>query len=259
MKTEPRYLESLGRAQDSRPRKADPRLGPISVRSVPETAAQILRDAIIRGKLKPGDRLLEQKLATTLGIGQPTLREALRQLETQGFVRKIPQRGTYVTRLSAEDFRKILEVRMALESLAISSAASKLGAEDEKVLASLVEKMGKAAEAFDLNTFHKRDVEFHRIVWSLAGNEYLERALEATAFQLFAFVLLQREPGSRNEFVAATRQHAQILAGLATRDPVQAREAFVNATLNFWSEYHEVNLSKSVVLSTPLPAHKRNE
>lgn len=223
-------------------------LGRISVRSVPETAAETLRDAIIRGKLKPGDRLLEQKLATSLGIGQPTLREALRELEYQGFVRKIPQRGTYVTRLSKDDFRKILEVRMALEVLAIDNAARNLRPEDEKELVALVEEMGKAADTFDLSLFHKIDVEFHRKVWSVAGNEYLERALEGTAFRLFAFVLLQRESGSRQEFIDSTRQHQQILSGLCSHNPAKAREAFVANTLKFWTEHHQVSLGHCILL-----------
>jgi DNA-binding GntR family transcriptional regulator len=125
------------------------------------------------------------------------------------------------------------------------------------VLALLVEKMGKAAEAFDLNTFHKRDVEFHRKIWTVAGNEYLERALEATAFQLFAFVLLQREAGSRNEFLAAAEQHRQILAGLFSHDPHQAQKAFVEATLKFWSEYHQVKLDHCSALTfAPPPTEK---
>src|ERR671936_391943 len=97
-------------------------LGRVHFQSIPETVAETLREGIIAGKLKPGERLVEQKLAAQLGIGQPTLREALKELEYQGFVRKVPNRGTYVTRLSQEDFSKILEVRMALEALVIERA-----------------------------------------------------------------------------------------------------------------------------------------
>jgi DNA-binding FadR family transcriptional regulator len=90
-------------------------LKPINVPSAPQAAAEALRNAIIAGDIKPGERLLEHKLAARLGIGQPTLREAFKELEYQGFLRKGPQRGTYVTKLSKDDFRKILEVRLALE------------------------------------------------------------------------------------------------------------------------------------------------
>src|SRR5713226_6818269 len=101
-------------------------LSPMRFPSLPEAVAQKLRDAILAGKLKPGERLVEQKLAASFGIGQPTLREALKELEFQGFVRKSPKKGTYVTKLTADDFRKIQEVRMALEVVAIEKAAPRM-------------------------------------------------------------------------------------------------------------------------------------
>jgi len=76
--------------------------------SVPEIVAEKLREAILAGQLKPGDRLIEQKWAARFSVGQPTIREAHRELELQGFVRKSRQRGTYVTELSREECRKLL-------------------------------------------------------------------------------------------------------------------------------------------------------
>ena len=213
-------------------------------RSLPEEAAQLLRDAIIAGQLKPGERLVEQKLATSLGIGQPTLREALKELEYQGFVRKSPKKGTYVTQLSKEDFCQILEVRMALEILAVERAAKNMTKAAAQELEERVKTMESAARNFDLSTFHKSDLAFHRKIWDLAGNPYLEIALERVAFGLFAFVLLQREPGTANEFLASAEQHKQILAGLRSAHPNQARESFVKSTLKFWTEYHQVNISE---------------
>lgn len=235
--------------QSLQPPGLEKAFGRISLRSVPQTVAQVLRDAIIAGRLKQGDRLIEQKLAASLGVGQPTLREALRELEYQGFVRKVPQRGTYVTKLSKDDFRKILEVRMALEVLAIDSAARNMTREDEKILTALVEEMAKAATNFDLSAFHKSDVDFHRKVWALARNEYLERALEGAAFRLFAFVLLQRTPSSCQEFLDATRQHRAILAGLCSYDPAKARQAFVSNTLSFWTEHHQVSIGPCALVT----------
>lgn len=88
-------------------------LARITVLRAPEAAAQAIRDAILTGRLKPGQRLIEKKLAADMGIGQPTLREAFKELEFQGFLRKIPLRGTYVNRLDKDDYRMILEVRIA--------------------------------------------------------------------------------------------------------------------------------------------------
>ncbi len=215
---------------------------PLRFPSLPEAVAQKLRDAILTGRLKPGDRLVEQKLAASLGIGQPTLREALKELEFQGFVRKSPKKGTYVTQLTQEDFRKIQEVRMALEEVAIEKAAPRMTEPALQQLDALVKTMRSAAQKFDLATFHKSDLAFHRIIWDLTGNEYLGLALERVAFGLFAFVLLQREPSAANEFIASAEQHAHIAAGLRTRHPGKARQAFVESTTEFWGKYHDVNV-----------------
>lgn len=168
------------------------------------------------------------------------MREAFKELEYQGFVRKGPKRGTYVTELSKEDFRDILEVRMGLELLVVDKAARNLTPEAEQELATLVEGMGKAAADFDLGAFHKIDMAFHRKLWTLAGNHYLAEALELVAFRLFAFVLIQRPRSPRNEFLDATRQHEEILAGIRSRDPQKARAAFMSSTLRFWKENHQV-------------------
>lgn len=220
-------------------------LRPIQILSAPAAAAEALRNGIIAGELKPGERLIEQTLARRLRIGQPTLREALKELEHQGFVRKGAQRGTYVTKLAREDFRSILEVRMALEVLAIEKAAPQLTAEAENHLTALVEGLGLAARNFDLSSFHRIDMSFHRQVWALTGNPYLAEALELVAFRLFAFVLIQRGRGSRDEFLSATEQHRAILAGLATHDAGKARQAFVSSTLRFWNDHHGVKLNGS--------------
>lgn len=213
----------------------------LEIRSLPQLVAEKLRAAILDGTLKPGERLLEQKLAAELAIGQPTLREALKELELQGFVRKKARKGgTYVTKLSHLDFQHILEVRMALEVRAIEKAAVNLTPEADAELARIVEAMQQAARRFDLASFHQHDIQFHRRIWDLTGNEYLGLALERVAFGLFAFVLLQRPQESRNEFLAAAQQHKEILDGLRSRKPKVAREAFIRSTAKFWSEYHEV-------------------
>src|SRR5881396_930916 len=214
-------------------------LDAVQVRSLADAAAQTLREAIVKGKLKPGDRLIEHKLALQLAIGQPTLREALKELEYQGYVRKLANKGrTFVTKLSTEDISKIHQVRMVLEVLAVDLAAAHIG---EAALAELEEaarRMETAARDLDRMMFHKYDLIFHRTVWKLTGNEYLENALERTTFSLFAFVLLGQE---QRDFLASVAQHKEIVEGLRTQDPVRACAAFVQSTSRFWEQYHQVS------------------
>ena len=225
---------------------------PIRVQSAPQAAAQAIREAITIGALEPGQRLIEQKLAASLGIGQPTLREALKELEYEGFVRKIPQKGTYITTFDKKDCRELLEVRMSLEPLAIERAAAKLTPEIEKDLSRLVSGMRTAAETFDVPRFCACDAEFHRKIVALANNRRLAKTLESVLSQLLVYGTLGRNPDSRKELVDGAEQHRRILAGLATGNPSIARAVFVTETLKHWNDNFQVGLQENE-LSVPAP------
>src|SRR5712692_6200862 len=118
-------MKILGNAPDPFASHASA-LRQVRPRSLAQSVAVQIREAIVSGQLKPGTRLVEQKIARTFAIGQPTVREALRELEYDGFIRKFQNRGSYVTELTPEDCSKMFEVRMALESLAIEKAAENI-------------------------------------------------------------------------------------------------------------------------------------
>ena len=167
-------------------------IGELPIQTAPQAAAQALREAIISGELKGGDRVLEQKWSIRLGIGQPTLREALRELEHQGLLRKQRQRGTYVAQLSPADYQSILEVRIPLEAIAIGKATSRLTQHYEEELTSLVNIMASTKREDDSRKFHDADVLFHRTIWEMADNSYLTEILETITFRLFVFSIVGR-------------------------------------------------------------------
>ncbi len=222
--------------------------GQLTIQTAPQAAAQAIREAIISGELNGGDRIIEQKWAGRLGIGQPTLREALHELEHQGLLHKLPQRGTYVTRLSPEDYRLIQEVRIPLEAIAIGKAAENLTPEAEKELTAIVNSMaGNGMDDKDVKTFHDCDVAFHRKIWELAGNEYLRNTLETVTFRLFVFSVVGRwphNPKAISERLAAVQEHLGILEGLRTRDRHLARQAFVKQTVQYWNMQYGLNLDE---------------
>jgi DNA-binding GntR family transcriptional regulator len=213
----------------------------IQVLSAPQVAAQAIRGAIITAKFKPGERLVERKLAEDLGIGQPTLREALKELEYEGLVRKIPQRGTYVAKPSKNDLEKMLAVRMSLEVLAIDLAARKMTSQAEDELEGIVNEMASAAQAMNLARFNDCDVAFHRTIWTLAANEYLAKALHLVMFQLFVFGVTGEDAQRQEKFLAAAGQHNRILDALRSRDPIIARRTFAQETLNFWQVQYGIS------------------
>lgn len=212
---------------------SDAMIGRIRVPSAVEVAAQSIRNAIITGKLRPGMRLVERNLASALGIGQPTLREAFKELEYQGFVSKTPQRGTHVSKLTLDDVRRILEVRIVLEAFAVERAAVNMTPSAELKLRDLLGQMSAAANTNEVAPFHDADVKFHREIWALADNEYLAASLEGIALRLFVFGTLSH---GCSKFLTALEQHRGIFEGLCSRDPEKARAAFVSQTVHFWNE-----------------------
>jgi DNA-binding GntR family transcriptional regulator len=218
-----------------------------ALQSAPQAAAQVLREAIIAGELKGGDRILEAQWSTRLGIGQPTLREAMRELEHQGLLRRTTQRGTFVTVLSPDDYRQILEVRIPLEAMAISRAANRMTPKLEKELSDIVKAMESTEQGSDVKRFHDCDVMFHRAVWKASDNRYLEELLETITFRLFVFSIVGRWPESPDfepERHAAVEQHQEILEGLLSGDPERARLGFIQSTVVYWNRQYGLSLDE---------------
>ncbi len=220
----------------------------LMIQTAPQAAAQAIRESIISGELRGGDRLIEQKWALRLGIGQPTLREALHELEHQGLLQKRQQRGTYVTQLSPKDYQLIQEVRIPLEAVAIGKAAENFTPEADKELTKLVQTMaGTGMTAIDVRNFHESDVAFHRKIWELARNEYLRDALETITFRLFVFSVVDRWPDNPNamgERLAAAQEHLGILEGLRSRDKHIARRAFIKQSVQYWNKQYGLQIDE---------------
>ena len=105
---------------------------------------QNLRQAILKGELEPGERLMEIHLAKRLGVSRTPIREAIRKLELEGLVDMVPRRGAVVASITRKDMRDVLEVRRTLEMLAVEVACERISqGELEKLISRLEELKGK--------------------------------------------------------------------------------------------------------------------
>jgi DNA-binding GntR family transcriptional regulator len=150
-----------------------------------------LREDILSGRYKPGDRLNESAIAREFKISRIPVREALFELREIGLVMNRERRGMFVTSLSEDEVQQINAVRILLEAEAFRLAASKMTPKIAAALKGIVEKMesvgeGNVAEAAAL------DLEFHRTIWRAAGNEYIDTLLEPLAALSFSHNLLER-------------------------------------------------------------------
>ena len=137
-----------------------------------EQIRELLLERILKGELQPGDRIVELQIAQELGTSQAPVREALRELQSLGFVEHEPYRGTRVRRITEEELAEIYPVRAALEELAAQEAASRLDGKVEE-LEREFEAMREAADRDDLQDLATHDATFHRLIVEAAGNRVL--------------------------------------------------------------------------------------
>lgn len=204
---------------------------PISKR---DQVIRALKEAILSGTIQPGASIVETKVAQQLGAGVPLIREALIELEHQGFVQRTPYKGTTVTKLGPTDIKRIFRLRVELEALAIEWAKENVTEADLETLRQTIRNMEQAAIEVDLDLFYEADLAFHRKIWNLSDNPYLTDALERVVVPLFAFFLMKTSR-RRNSYVESASMHAAIVEALPQKSAAELRE-MVKQSLTGWKD-----------------------
>jgi len=179
---------------------------------------------IVSGDLNPGDRIVESRVAKQLGVGQPTVREALVALEHQGLVVRKTNQGCIVTSLSRDEISQILKIRGELEVLAVELAAEAATDAEIGQLLEICDEMRVAAEAKDILGFFTHDFRFHDRLWRLSGNTFLPRLLSQLMLPLLAFLFIRNlRRHSHIDMVASADAHVEIANAILCRDKTEAR------------------------------------
>ena len=182
--------------------------------------------AIVNGELRPGQRIIESKLAPALRVSKGTLREALQELEHKGLVTKFDNRGTYVTKLGPKEIGEIYDIRSWLEPQAAALAHQGLTGEHCTKLCRLIDQMRAAAIRRDFTEVSRADLAFHQFIWEIAGNKALERTLTIVSTPLFAFYAIGLFSGVQVDFEEICREHLALIADLQKGSPDEVRKAF---------------------------------
>lgn len=193
-----------------------------------------IKEAILSGSIKPGDQIVESRIAQELGSGIPLVREALIELEHLGFVQKTPYKSTIVTKLGPKEIREIFQLRVELEALAVEWAKGKVRPADIKELRKLIDKMEQAAAELDLDQFYKTDLDFHRKLWDLSGNPYLASVLERMVVPLFAFFVIKTR-GEKESYIRSAEMHGLIVTALETKSAAEVGE-LMRGSLKGWED-----------------------
>lgn len=184
--------------------------------------ASSIRDSIIEGKIKPGERLMEPDVARTLGISRTPLREAFLQLESEGFLMVNPRKGALVTETSSKDAKETYEIKGALEALAARLAADNITDDQIGEIIDINKKMESIAqsEKKDYKSFLEMNSIFHQKIYECSGNSKLSRMINTLRNQTLRYNYIYLSLLSHlDESVA---EHFEIVNALKNRRPEEA-------------------------------------
>lgn len=161
-----------------------------------------LRQEILTGKMKPGERLMEIHLANKLGVSRTPIREAIRKLELEGLVIMIPRRGAEVAQISWKSLKDVLEVRRALDVLAIELACERMTHDELEALYHACECFEEATKTKDPSKIAEADVAFHDIIVASTGNKRLIQLVNNLSEQMYRY---------RFEYIKDSDQHQMLV------------------------------------------------
>ena len=208
-----------------------------NVHSLTERVFSEIEQAILSGIYSVGDQLVESKISLELGVSRTPVREALKQLELEGLVTTIPNKGTFVVGVSTEDILDIYTIRVAVEGISSKLAAERITDSDAKELETLVELQEFYASKGDIFQLLQLDTKFHEIIYEISGSRILKHTLASFHNQLKR----ARESSllTTGRTITAVKEHRDIYEAIAAKDANKAKEL---------TELHITNARDNILL-----------
>ncbi len=198
-----------------------------------------LRQAILKGEMEPGERLMEVSLAQKLGVSRTPVREAIRKLELEGLVTMIPRRGAEVARISEKNLRDVLEVRRGLEELAVELACARITDNQIMELKKSNVDFENSLTSNDVTVIAEADERFHEIIYKATGNERLVQVINNIKEQMYRYRLEYIKESSKRPSLVL--EHKAIVNAIERRNLDDAKRQ-----MREHIENQEINVLKSI-------------
>lgn len=182
-----------------------------------------LRKAILTGRLKPGERLMEVHLGEMLGVSRTPIREAIRKLELEGLVIMVPRKGAEVAGMTVKSMQDVLEVRRSLDVLSVELACERRTAAELERLKEAGDNFARAIKTGNAAVMAEADVIFHDIIVAATGNRRLQQILNNLAEQIYRYRFIYLQDDIRHEILVA--EHEAVYQGIGNRDIAAAVQA----------------------------------
>lgn len=205
-----------------------------------------LRQAILTGDLKPGERLMEIHLANRLGVSRTPIREAIRKLELEGLVTMIPRRGAEVAQITEKSMNDVLEVRRFMDALCVELACERISETETEALKSACDSFEQAVKTKDVKKIAQADVALHDIIVQATGNRRLVQLINNLSEQMYRY---------RFEYIKDSSQHGRLIEehriiyeAIVKKDKKTASEA---------AKLHIDNQEKAIIRQIRLEREKK--
>lgn len=200
---------------------------PLGGSNLKSRVLQEIRDAITDGRLSPGEKIVERKLAESFRTSLTTVREALIHLELEGFITKVANTRSFVTQFSREQTRRLFQVRKWLEQRAVDLAAQNGTKADQGELSAQANRVVEASRAGRYLDYLRQDLKLHEIIWKMSGNEFLEQALRRIVMPLYALTICQIRSEEKFNLEQDALSHKPIVEAILCQDSEAAVIAFL--------------------------------
>lgn len=207
-----------------------------------------LRQAILTGELKPGERLMEIHLADRLGVSRTPIREAIRKLELEGLVTMIPRRGAEVAQITEKSMSDVLEVRRAMDALCVELACERITDGELQALKEACDEFERAVKSGDLKKIAQTDVALHDIIIQATGNRHLVQLVNNLSQQMYRYRFGYIKDCSQHERLV--EEHRIIYESLVNKDKETASQA---------AKTHIDNQKKAIIRQLRLDEEKANK
>jgi DNA-binding GntR family transcriptional regulator len=213
-----------------------PKMTKLRQQSLTDRTVSALRDAIFDGSYLPGQRLVEEDLASQLGVSRNVIREAFYHLEGQGLISSEHNHGKTVAALSIDDIAELIPLRLLMESLAASWAAYRITPASAEMLRKLIAKFEQKLRNY--SAYVEMDFQIHKTIWELAGNKQMVMMLERLAGPMIGLASRAYSPMLedlvRKERESQEGSHARIIEAICNGQPTEARHAMQTHILSLW-------------------------
>lgn len=175
-----------------------------------------LREAILKGELKPGERLMELQLASKLGVSRTPIREAIRMLEQEGLAVTVPRRGAEVAKMTEKDMQDVLQVREALDRLAASIACECITKEELERLEQAMYDFEEAVHTQNIKSIADTDMVFHDLIYQATRNPKLVMILNNLREQMYRYRVEYLK--DEKNYPVLLKEHREIFQGFVERN-----------------------------------------